>query len=301
MRPLALPAIKVNLCPPHRVRGGKGKSLTDKSEWEGRVGQTWAAEWRRTDRSFTGLTDILLGQAATRPFRRALDIGCGAGELSLALARGHAGAEVVGIDVSADLIGIARERSGYLGNVFFDHADAATWQLHGYAPELLISRHGVMFFDQPVAAFTHFHAIAAPGARLVFSCFRDISENPWAERVIALLPPDTAVPINPFAPGPFSMADSTQVRGILAESGWSDVQLEPIDFAFVLGAGENPHDDALSYMLNIGPAARAARMLGDEDRATFIARLRRYLGNNIDGNLIALKAGAWVVTANKAL
>lgn len=275
--------------------------MTDKSEWQGRVGRTWADEWRRTDRSFTGLTDVLLGQAAMRPFRRALDIGCGAGELSLALARGHAAAEVVGIDVSAELIEVARERSGYLGNAFFDHADAATWQLPGYAPELLISRHGVMFFDQPVAAFTHFHSIAAPGARLVFSCFRDIAENPWADRVVSLLPPDAAVPINPLAPGPFSMADHTQVHGILRESGWVDVRLEPIDFAFVMGAGENPLDDAMSYMLNIGPAARAARMLSDDERAAFIGRLRRYLGNHIHGNLIALKAGAWVVTANKAL
>ena len=86
--------------------------MTDKTEWQGRIGQTWAAEWRRTDRSFTGLTDVLLGQASARPFRRALDIGCGAGELSLALARGHAGAEVVGIDISAELIAVARERSG---------------------------------------------------------------------------------------------------------------------------------------------------------------------------------------------
>ncbi len=283
------------------MHSAKGQALTDKSQWEGRVGRTWAAEWRRTDRSFTGLTDVLLGQAATRTFRRALDIGCGAGELSLALARSHVGAEVVGIDVSAELIDIARERSGYLGNVFFDHGDAADWRLPGYAPELLISRHGVMFFDHPVAAFTHFHSIAAPGARLVFSCFRDISENPWADRVVSLLPPDAAAPINPLAPGPFSMADQTQVRGILLESGWVDVRLEPVDFAFVLGAGEAPIDDAMSYMLNIGPAAGAARMLGDEDRAAFIGRLRRFLGNNVEGNLIALKAGAWVVTANKAL
>jgi SAM-dependent methyltransferase len=275
--------------------------LTDKKEWQGRVGQTWASEWRRTDRSFTGLTDVLLGSASARPFRRALDIGCGAGELSLALARGHAGAEIVGIDISAELIAVARDRSGYLGNVFFELADASQWQIAGYSPDLLVSRHGVMFFDQPVAAFAHLHRIAAPGARLVYSCFRDISENPWADRVVSLLPPEAVVPIDPLTPGPFSMADRIQVEGILSEAGWQSVRLEPVDFAFVVGGGEDPLEDALSYMLVIGPAARAARMLGDQDRANFIGRLRRFLSNNIDGGLIALRAGAWLVTAQKAL
>lgn len=275
--------------------------MTDRSEWQGRVGKTWATEWRRTDRSFTGLTDMLLGHASSRPFRRALDIGCGAGEVSLALARGHAGAEIVGIDISADLIAVARERNGYLGNVFFDQADAATWQLDGYAPDLLVSRHGVMFFDKPVEAFAHLHAIAAPGASLVYSCFRDITENPWADRVVSMLPPEFVIPVDPLSPGPFSMADRIQVQGILSEAGWQDIRLQPADFAFVVGAGENPVEDAVSYMQAIGPAARALRLLPEEDKAAFIGKLRRFLANNVDGGLIALRAGASMVSARKAL
>lgn len=275
--------------------------MTDRSEWQGRVGKTWATEWRRTDRSFTGLTDMLLGHASSRPFRRGLDIGCGAGEVSLALARGHAGAEIVGIDISADLIAVARERSGYLGNVFFDQADAATWQLDGYAPDLLVSRHGVMFFDKPVEAFAHLHAIAAPGASLVYSCFRDITENPWADRVVSMLPPEYVIPVDPLSPGPFSMADRIQVQGILSEAGWQDIRLQPADFAFVVGAGENPVEDAVSYMQAIGPAARALRLLPEEDKAAFVGKLRRFLANNVDGGLIALRAGAWIVSARKAL
>ncbi len=274
--------------------------MTDKSEWEGRVGRSWAEEWRRTDRSFTGLTDMLLARASAQPFRRALDIGCGAGEIALALARGHAGAEVVGVDVSAELIAVANERSGYLGNVFFRHGDAAQWQLHGYAPDLLVSRHGVMFFDDPVAAFGHLARIAAPGARLVFSCFRAIAENPWAERIAALLPADVLVPSDPLTPGPFSLADRSQVEGILHEAGWLDIGLEPVDFAFVLGSGEDPVEDALGYTTRIGPAARGARMLADEERARFIARLRRFLSNNLDESMIALPGGAWIVTARAA-
>ena len=271
--------------------------MTDKTEWQGRVGRSWAEEWRRTDRSFTGLTDILLARASEQPFRRALDIGCGAGEIALSLARGHAGAEVVGVDINRELVAVARERSGYLGNVFFQHGDAAQWQLRGYEPDLLVSRHGVMFFDDPVGSFRHFARIAAPEARLVFSCFRDISENPWAERIAALLPAEVVVPSDPLTPGPFSLAARPQVEGILREAGWADIRLEATDFAFVLGSGEDPVEDALAYTTRIGPAARGARMLGDEERARFIARLRRFLANQVDDSMIALRAGAWIVTA----
>jgi SAM-dependent methyltransferase len=273
--------------------------LTDKFEWQGQVGRSWAAEWRRTDRSFTGLTDVLLGRAAAYSFRRALDVGCGAGELSLALARGHAGAEVVGVDVSDDLIAIARSRSGYLGNVAFEHADAETWVRQGFAPDLVVSRHGVMFFDEPVGAFRHLAHLAQPSARLVFSCFRELSENPWADRILALLPGDAPPPPAPMVPGPFAFAYPWPVEAMLGEAGWVDVHFEPVDFAFVLGSGDDPVEDALAYLLVIGPAARAARMLADDERAAFIGRLRTMLASQVELGMVAMRAGAWIVSARR--
>lgn len=271
--------------------------MAGKHEWTGKVGDSWAREWRRTDRSFMGLTDTLLGRASARGFDRALDVGCGAGELALALARGHSGAEVVGVDISEALIEEARARSGYLGNVFFECADASTWQIPTYKPDLVVSRHGVMFFARPVEAFTHLRETSADGSRLVFSCFRDISENSWAERVASLLPTSVVVPSDPLTPGPFALADRRQVEGILTEAGWSDIALEPVDFAYVMGTGSDPVEDALSYVLSIGPAARAAAQLEETEKAAFAARLRRFLSNNVDGSIIALKAAAWIVTA----
>jgi SAM-dependent methyltransferase len=270
-------------------------------EWEGRVGRKWAEEWRRTDRSFAGLTDRLLGRASARPIARALDIGCGAGELSLALARGHPGAEVVGVDISAELVETARERGAHLANVTFELADASRWQRTGFAPDLLVSRHGVMFFAEPVEAFAHLAGLAAPSARLVFSCFRDIGENPWADRVASFLPSDaTPPPTDPYAPGPFAFADSARVEALLSNAGWRDIAFEKVDFAYIAGSGDDPVSDALSYFLAIGPAARAAASLSDEDRANFIGKLRRYLANNREGSLVALPAAAWIVSAVKS-
>lgn len=274
--------------------------MTDKTEWQGRVGQTWAAEWRRTDRSFTGLTDMLLGRAGAYSFRRALDVGCGAGELSLALARGHPGAQLVGVDVSAELVDVASMRGAHLPNVAFHCADAARWHDPAFAPDLIVSRHGVMFFDDPVAAFAHLASIAAPSARLLFSCFRQPADNPWATRPVSLLPGGSAAAQPGSGPGPFAFADSHRVESVLREAGWGDVQCDAADFAFVLGMGDNAVEDALSYLLAIGPAARAARDLPEPERATFIDRLRDLLAAQDEQGMIAMRAGAWIVSARSA-
>ncbi|MGN6495995.1 MAG: class I SAM-dependent methyltransferase [Tsuneonella sp.] len=269
----------------------------DASEWQGRVGRKWAEEWRRTDRSFAGLTDRLLGFASSGGFRRALDVGCGAGELSLALARGHPAAEVVGVDVSRESVEAAAERGARLANVRFELADAATWDSKGFAPDRLVSRHGVMFFDRPEAAFAHLREVAAPDARLVFSCFRDRQENGWASEVARLLPEagDDAPDTN--APGPFAFADPARVEAILGKAGWRDVTFSKVDWAYVAGSGDNPVADALSYFLAIGPAARGAAQLAQDEREDFVGRLRRFLEANRSGSIVALPAAAWIVTA----
>ena len=271
--------------------------MTDRSDWEGRVGRKWAEEWKRTDRSFSGLTDRLLARASASPITHALDVGCGAGEVSLALARGHPDSTVIGLDISESLVSVARERGAGLGNVSFLLADAADWRGSSFAPDLIVSRHGVMFFPDPVAAFANLARGAARDARLVFSCFRHRAENPWATRIASLLP-DGAVPqAEPCGPGPFAFADRAHVEQILVAAGWSEVAFEPVDFAYIAGTGENAVSDARSFFLSIGPAAAAAATLDDEARSTFVSRLEKYLSANEEGSLVALPGAAWIVSA----
>lgn len=273
--------------------------MTERSDWEGGVGRKWADEWRRTDRSFGGLTDRLIGCASAVPIGSALDIGCGAGELSLALARGHPGSEVVGIDLSEPLVAVARERGTHLTNVSFEIGDAGAWRRDGFTPDLVVSRHGVMFFAEPVAAFKNLADVATPGARLVFSCFRTRSENLWAEKIASFLPSGLVPEAAPAAPGPFAFADPDRVEHILSAAGWSGIGFEAVDFAYVAGSGQSAVEDAVSYFLAIGPAAAAAAELADSERATFLGTLRRYLSNNTQGPLVALSGAAWIVTARK--
>lgn len=270
--------------------------MTTGSEWRDAVGRNWAESYRLTDRAFSGLTERLLARigGCNGP---TLDIGCGAGELSLAVARGNPQAQVVGVDISPELVAAARERGEALGNVDFVEADASSWQPASFAPELLLSRHGVMFFDEPVPAFANLRAIAAPGARMTFSCFRSAKLNPWASDLAGLLHlPEFGAST---APGPFAFADEGHVRGILGDAGWSDIELEAVDFAYVAGAGEDPVEDAMNLFARIGPAAPALRALQGEDRERAKGWIRDWATQHRSGNLVAFPAAAWIVTARR--
>jgi len=274
-------------------------AMTDKSDWETGVGRAWASEWERTDRSFAELTRALLGRIARLPGRNIVDIGCGAGQLSLALADSRPQAGVLGIDISADLVAAATIRSRGRSNCAFALADASTWEPDRGAPDLYVSRHGVMFFNDPVAAFAHLAKVAAERATICFSCFRSPAENAWASGIAGLLPAPAAPP-DPHAPGPFAFADAERVRAILLAGGWCDPTLEAIDFRYQAGAGDDPVGDAVDYLSHIGPAARAIRDLSEAERPAFQARLREFVAEHRDGETVWFAAAAWLVTATKA-
>ncbi|MFO1256767.1 MAG: class I SAM-dependent methyltransferase [Sphingomonadaceae bacterium] len=269
--------------------------MTSGNEWRAQVGRSWAENYRLTDRAFAGLTDRLLGRVGGIDGRQVLDIGCGAGELSLAIARGNPTAQVIGVDVSPDLVAAAEQRGAALENVSFVLADAGTWKPEVFAPHLLVSRHGVMFFDVPVLAFANLRAIAAADARMVFSCFRDPRLNPWASELAGIL--KVPAPHQGTAPGPFAFADSGYVHGVLDNAGWKDVQFEEVEFAYIAGMGEDPVEDALDLFKRIGPAAPALRALDGNARIQAEGWIRTWLEEHRSGNLVAFPAAAWIVTA----
>lgn len=272
----------------------------DTQEWQGRVGKSWASEWRRTDRSFAQLTAELERRILALDFDQVLDIGCGAGELSLAIAQGRPASHVVGVDVSPDLIAVAHERGGSIPNVRFELADAAAWQpVKESAPDLLVSRHGIMFFDDPVAAFSHLRQVALPGACLLFSCFRALEFNPLFAEAGKLVSPDPGAPHpDPHAPGPFAFADQSRVAAILEQAGWRNLCFDAFDFAMVAGAGEDPVADAVGYFSRIGPAARALASLQGREHEELLVRIADLARANLHGEKVALGASAWIVAAS---
>lgn len=272
--------------------------MTDHRDWTGQVGHIWATEWRRTDRSFGELTPQLLAAAEVETYAHALDIGCGAGELSVALASRYPDRHVTGVDISGELLAVARQRSGDFTNTAFAHADAATFEPR-HAPDLLLSRHGVMFFRDPVAAFAHLNDRAARKARLAFSCFRTRGQNAWVTTVMGALAEAPAPPADPREPGPFAFGDRDHVDTVLREAGWREIAFHQIDYRMIFGAGEHPVSDAVDYLTRVGPTASPIAALPDEERAATLVRLASILDDHRQGDTVSLPASAWLVTARK--
>lgn len=266
--------------------------MTSASDWQGTVGRSWAAEWRRTDVSFSELTPALLAAIAAEPGDDVVDIGCGAGELAMAVAAARPQARVTGIDISPDLIEAASARTT-AANLSFELADATRWQPRR-RPELFVSRHGVMFFPDPPQAFTHLAAISAPGARMVFSCFRSAAENEWAAAIADLLPRSEPPPPQPFAPGPFAFAQPDHVRRCMA--GWRNLAFTPVDFNYIAGTGEDAVGEAMALFRRIGPAAAALRTLPEDQSEAVAARLQDLVETHHQGDRVAFRAAAWLVT-----
>lgn len=270
--------------------------MTSAFEWNGRVGDVWAEEWRRTDRSFGDLSrqldDAILAAAPDKG--TAIDIGCGAGSTSIALATARPRLAVTGVDLSPALVAIATERAAGIANLSFRVGDAR--DLPRAAVELLFSRHGVMFFDDPVAGFAALRAAAKPGARLVFSCFRSRADNQWAVVADALTGNgDTSS--TGYAPGPFAFADQDFTAGILRDAGWRDAEARAVDYDYVAGAGDDPLADAMSFFSRIGPAARAMADAPPDRRATMKEKLRATLTDHLHDGAVTFRGAAWIWSA----
>jgi SAM-dependent methyltransferase len=272
--------------------------MTDTLEWQGKVGEVWAEEWRRTDRALQPIGEALVAAAETES--TCLNVGCGAGTTSLGIAERVTDARVVGIDLSEALVAVAQGRAGHAERVRFEVADASLWTpADGTRFDLLVSRHGIMFFPDPVAAFAHLRALMAPNALFAFSCFRMRHENPWVamlDPIVARFAPE-ALAAPPPPTGPFAFGERARVEGILGEAGFERLHFEPLDFSFIAGEGADPLADAVSYLQRVGPVARLLATLDDDDRREAAEQLRQLLAGELKGGAIRLRAAAWLVTA----
>ncbi len=272
-------------------------SAQEQSEfWNGLAGRSWVEAQPLLDRLLRPLEEALCEAVAARPSARVLDVGCGAGGTTLAASR-RLGAEgsCTGVDLSEPLLAAARARAEREGApVHFLLADAQTHRFDPASFDLLISRFGVMFFPDPVAAFTNLCRGAAAGAGLRLLVWRDREENPFmttAERAAAPLLPKPS-PQPPDAPGQFAFADADRVGSILAAAGWGAIEIEPADFPCAM-----PESDLLPYLTHLGPVGRALQESDEPTRARLIEAIRPAFDAFVTAETVRFTAACWTISA----
>ena len=268
--------------------------------WNGETSSAWVTNPERYDVMLHPFTEMVLGAAALRPGERVLDVGCGVGALAFdAAEQVGAEGEVLGVDVSAPMLALAAERAAHAeAPVRFLEADA---QVTGFASsfDVVVSRFGVMFFADPVAAFANLSAATTPGGRLAFVCWQAAPSNEWVLTALMAMAPHVGPPQlpPPGSPGPFAFADADATRAILEEAGWTDVDLEPRTTSMQIGGGGL--DEAVAFFRDDTFGRMLLGAAPAEQVEAALASLREALTPHLDDGCVRLTAAVWVVTASK--
>lgn len=269
--------------------------------WNAQTGDTWATLQERLDRQLEPLGLAAMAALSPKAGERILDIGCGAGQTTLALAQAVApGGDVLGVDISQPLLEVARKRGAGTPGVSFSEGDAqvATFEPAGF--DGAFSRFGVMFFADPPAAFRNIGQALKPGGRLAFVCWRRPDENPVMVLPMTVaasrLPPELAARPGPpgEGPGPFAFADPARIRTILTAAGFEDIEIKPHDEK--IGSGHV--DQAMDVALRVGPLGALLRE-NPQYRDAVVEAVREALTAHETPNGVRLDSATWIVTARR--
>ncbi len=263
--------------------------------WNGSAGQAWVTAQPILDALFAPLTDLLVAHTRAAGAGRVLDVGCGTGAVTLAIAAQAAPDACLGVDVSAPMVALARARGERAGSgAQFVCADAQTHPFAAASFDRIVSRFGVMFFGDPVAALTNLRRAASATGTLCCIAWRGAEANPFmtaAERAAAPCLPDLPAR-RPDGPGQFAFADRERVATILARSGWRHGDVAPIDVPCAM-----PADQLDAYGAMLGPVARALETADPALRARVAAAVREGFAPFVSGGMARFPAACWLVTA----
>jgi SAM-dependent methyltransferase len=264
--------------------------------WNGPAGHAWVETQELLDRLFKPLEELVVAAVPAVSGATVLDVGCGTGSTTLAVAR-RLGAKggCVGVDISAPMIAAARARAEHEGSTAsFIQANAQTYAFAPASFEMIISRLGVMFFDDFVQAFANLRRAARDKAEFRFVAWRSAAENPFmttAERAAAPLLPNLPGR-RPEAPGQFAFGNRDRVCRILEQSGWAEIDIRPIDIACTL-----PEKELVRYLTRLGPVGLILHEVDDRTRARVIETARAAFERYVHGAEVRFTAALWMVSA----
>ncbi|MEM6705905.1 MAG: class I SAM-dependent methyltransferase [Acidobacteriota bacterium] len=265
--------------------------------WNEQAGPEWVAEQARLDETVATFGNAVLERANIQAGESVLDVGCGTGQTTVAAARTAAGGRVLGADVSRVMLEAAKRRAAEAGvSANFVEADA---QVHDFGEKFdhVISRFGVMFFEDPTAAFANLARATEPGGRLTFVCWQALPKNAWVAlpaRSLADVVP--LPPREPGEPGPFAFADGERVRTLLDDAGWNEIRIESVERMSSFGDGSV--EGTLEFLLTIGPLASAVRGVEDpEQRQRAIDVVTGAVEAEAKNGKVELGTATWIVEA----
>jgi SAM-dependent methyltransferase len=268
--------------------------------WDGPDGTYWAAHQARFDAAIHPHHAQLMAAAAIAPGEAVLDIGCGNGLTSRDAARAAGpGGTVLGVDLSGPMLARAEQsaKDDGLGTIRFEQADAQVYPFEAGAFDVAISRFGVMFFADPVAAFTNIASALRPGGRLVMLVWQSLAANEWMSAMRDALAVGRDLPVPPpGAPGPFGMADTGYATGVLTGAGFTDVAFTGSEQPFDVGPDA---DDAYAFAAGLQPVLLMLADLDEPTRARALDGLRATIAAHETPDGVVFRSAAWVITAGK--
>lgn len=269
-------------------------------DWNGKQGQFWVHQQKHQDAVLETFIPHVVDRAKIAAGQQVLDIGCGCGATTRAAGHAAAPGRVLGVDISGPMLGLARELAAAEGlrNVEFTQADAQTYPFKPAAYDAMISRFGVMFFEDPQAAFANIATALKPGARLAYACWQPAKANPHISlpmRSIVQAFPD-ALPRDTPQP-PFSMAEPDTVRDLLGSSGFTDIDLASVTSDLRVGG------DVGEVMYHFQSQPMAKSILDGQDPEQVdkvLAQIRSQVQEHARPGGVFLGSAAWLVTARRA-
>lgn len=280
-------------------------NILQKEMWNGRAGESWVRHNSLLEQLLAEPGRECMNLLPLTPAMQILDVGCGCGNQTLELAaRLDASSTVIGVDISEPMLGLARELKAANDNalsaeVQFALGDASEPLFDEASFDAIYSRFGVMFFEEPVAAFSALRNSLKPGGKLGFVCWREPKLNPFfnapMEAALTVLP--APAPSAPGAPGPFGLADDNMIQTTLRLAGFKDVSVAPLNLTLSVGA-ETPFDALFEELIQIGPAAaliaQSDPSLKEKAREAVYNRLTDFYAS---GQGVSFDANFWLVTA----
>ena len=239
------------------------------TRWQEIEGEHWVREAERYDTMVGPFGDAMLDAVDLKPSERVLDIGCGNGATTIEAARRvRPGGVAVGIDLSAPMLGLARQRAAAAGakEAEFVQDDAEVHAFTAGEFDVVVSRFGVMFFDDPEAAFANLGRALRPEGRLAFVAWQGIERSQWIMVPGAAAAPHVGLPegIAPDAPGPAGFADPARVRRILEGAGFSTVTIDELVRPMRIG---DDVDDAIAFIQTM-PVVHEMLLAAPPDKRT---------------------------------